>query len=200
MRDKRIGLRFLAVGVMALWPLLAAACEPPLPTVETQAQPTDTSVLPADTPAPTSPPATPTPTPTEAKTEEEGVTPTTPAERGVVVQPEAEKAVAAAKADLMERLGVREEAIVVKAAEAVQWPDSSLGCPQPGMMYAQVITPGFRVVLEVAGQTYEYHTDAGRLVVLCGADGGPFDPVPLMPVMPVAPHGVRPGKPGRPAD
>ncbi len=46
------------------------------------------------------------------------------------------------------------------------WPDTSLGCPQKGMMYAQVITPGFRVVLAVNDQDYEYHTDNAR-VVLC---------------------------------
>jgi hypothetical protein len=34
-------------------------------------------------------------------------------------------------------------------------------------MYAQVITPGYRVVLEAGGQRYEYHTDTGRFVVLC---------------------------------
>ena len=164
MRDKRIGLRLLAAGVMGLWLLLAAACEPPWPTTETQAQPTQTPLLPADAPAPTSPLATPTLTPVEEKTKEEGVMPTTPAERGVVVQPEAERAVAAAKADLMALLGVAEEAIVVKAVEAVQWRDSSLGCPQPGRMYAQVITPGFRVVLAAGGQDYEYHTDMNRAV------------------------------------
>ena len=85
----------------------------------------------------------------------------------VTVEPEAEKVVAAAKADLMGRLGVTEEAVVVQSVEAVQWPDSSLGCPQPGMMYLQVITPGFRVVLEAEGQVYEYHASQGRTVVLC---------------------------------
>ena len=31
-------------------------------------------------------------------------------------------------------------------AEAVEWPDGSLGCPELGVMYIQVITPGYQVV------------------------------------------------------
>jgi hypothetical protein len=51
--------------------------------------------------------------------------------------------------------------------EAREWSDASLGCPKPGQMYAQVITPGYLVVLEAGGQRLEYHTDAGRRVELC---------------------------------
>ena len=37
---------------------------------------------------------------------------------------------------------------------------------QPGQVYAQVITPGFRVVATVSGQRKEVHTDnAGRAIV-----------------------------------
>ena len=43
--------------------------------------------------------------------------------------------------------------------EPVEWPDAGLGCPKPGMMYAQVVTPGFRLVFEYEGRQYEYHTD-----------------------------------------
>jgi hypothetical protein len=35
------------------------------------------------------------------------------------------------------------------------------------MVYAQVITPGFVVILSAQGTEYEYHTDAGRFVVWC---------------------------------
>lgn len=94
-----------------------------------------------------------------------------------------------AKEDLARRLKLPVSEISVVSVEAVDWPDTSLGCPQPGMAYAQVITPGFRVVLEAAGQSYEYHTDQDSSVVLC--QGGGSDVTPLMPV---APHGI-PGKP-----
>ena len=52
--------------------------------------------------------------------------------------------------------------------EPVDWPDTSLGCPEPDTFYAQVITPGFRLVFEDQGQFPEYHTNGdGSLVVTC---------------------------------
>jgi hypothetical protein len=36
------------------------------------------------------------------------------------------------------------------------------------MAYAQVITPGYLIVLEAKGQTYEYHS-GGEQLLLCGA-------------------------------
>jgi hypothetical protein len=77
-----------------------------------------------------------------------------------------EQAVRLAQEDLARKLGLASEAIRVVSVEAVEWRDTSLGCPQPGMMYAQVITPGYRVVLQAGGQRYDYHTDTGRFVVL----------------------------------
>ena len=94
----------------------------------------------------------------------------------VAIPPTAEAAVAAAKADLADRLGTAREGILVTSIEAVEWSDSSLGCPQPGMMYLQVITPGFRVILQAQGQAYEYHTDQGRNAVLCAGKSVPNHP------------------------
>ena len=82
--------------------------------------------------------------------------------------PEAEGVMRLAQEDLGQRLDLAPETIRLLSLEKVEWPDASLGCPKPGMMYAQVITPGFKVVLEAQGQTYEYHTDAAQSVVLCG--------------------------------
>ncbi|MEZ4659814.1 MAG: hypothetical protein R2911_19845 [Caldilineaceae bacterium] len=62
--------------------------------------------------------------------------------------------------DLAAELGVAADTISLVQIEAVEWPDSSLGCPQPDMMYAQVITSGYQIVLETNGQTYNYHTDS----------------------------------------
>jgi hypothetical protein len=69
-----------------------------------------------------------------------------------------------ALADLAAKLNVSSDAITVQVVEPIEWPDASLGCPKPGMMYAQVITPGYRIVLEVDGQSYEYHTGGGGIV------------------------------------
>lgn len=35
----------------------------------------------------------------------------------------------------------------VSSLQAVEWPDGSLGCPQPGVMYTQMVTPGFRAIV-----------------------------------------------------
>jgi hypothetical protein len=72
-----------------------------------------------------------------------------------------------AKDDLAQRLSIAVTQIDLVEAKNVVWPDASLGCPQPGMMYAQVQTLGFSVWLEAQGQMFEYHTDTGRFVVLC---------------------------------
>ena len=68
--------------------------------------------------------------------------------------------------DLSKRTGIPKSDIKGVSVEAVQWPDTSLGCPQPDMMYAQVVTPGYLIILEAGGQTYEYHS-AGAGVGLC---------------------------------
>ena len=105
----------------------------------------------------TVPPATATPT---------ALIPTT-----VAVPAGSETAIALAKEDLAERLGVAVEKIAILGAELVEWPNTSLGCPQPGKMYAQVITPGYRIILKVGGEQYEYHSDKeGRQLVLCQDD------------------------------
>lgn len=79
----------------------------------------------------------------------------------------AQSAVDRARANLAQRLGQQLETVRLVSVESVQWPDASLGCPQPGQLYAQVVTPGFRVVLRAAEQVYTYHTDRGERVVLC---------------------------------
>ena len=70
-------------------------------------------------------------------------------------------ATAAAIADLAERLGINEDQITVTSVEFMEWPDSCLGIQKEGVACAGVITPGFRVLLEANGQTYDYHTDGG---------------------------------------
>ncbi len=69
-----------------------------------------------------------------------------------------------ARKDLADRLKAAPEAIALQSIEAVQWRDSSLGCPQPGLNYLTVITPGYRIRLVANGQVYEYHTDQKNAV------------------------------------
>jgi hypothetical protein len=81
-----------------------------------------------------------------------------------------------ARQALAKELGVDAAAIRVAQIEEVEWRDSSLGCPQPGMNYLQVITPGYRIVLEAQGRSYEYHADRGKRVVRCDKPAGRATP------------------------
>jgi hypothetical protein len=66
---------------------------------------------------------------------------------------------------LADRLGVEPASVDVISSEAVDWPDACLGVQQPGVLCAQVITAGYKIVLEQGGTQYEYHTDlAGHSV------------------------------------
>jgi hypothetical protein len=71
--------------------------------------------------------------------------------------------------DLAGRLQVAPAEIEYLDFEAVVWPDGSLGCPQPGMEYTQVLVEGFRIRLQHAGQIYEYHGGGRRAPFLCEA-------------------------------
>ena len=65
--------------------------------------------------------------------------------------------------------------ITVEDLDGWQWsqtnyPDSSLGCPQPGEVYTQVVTSGYQFLLVYQGQTYDYRvSEDGNTVILCTA-------------------------------
>lgn len=79
----------------------------------------------------------------------------------------------AAIAHLAQNLGITQDEVRVAGLEEVTWPDTSLGNPQPGQTYAQVLTPGYRVTLEALGERYLYHTDMGTRAVPTTAIGEP---------------------------
>ena len=80
--------------------------------------------------------------------------------------PQAASLIEQAKEDLGSRLEIEADQITLEMVEAVQWRDSSLGCPGPGANYLTVITPGYQIILSVAGQNYDYRTDLKR-ALLC---------------------------------
>lgn len=74
------------------------------------------------------------------------------------------KVVDLAKKHLAERLQIPVTSIQVTSVISTDWPDSSLGYPEPGMVYAQVITPGYVILVRAENTIYEYHSDYERIV------------------------------------
>src|SRR5690606_21173639 len=65
---------------------------------------------------------------------------------------------ALAQQDLAERLGIPVDQVEVREVRQVTWPDASLGCPQPGQVYAQVTQEGLLIRLSANGSMYFYHS------------------------------------------
>lgn len=78
--------------------------------------------------------------------------------------------------DLARRALVKHDAITVVSATEQEWSDGAMGCPQPGQMYTQMIVPGYRVVLQAAGNKYSYHSDRRGNFIVC-SNGLSFPPV-----------------------
>lgn len=74
----------------------------------------------------------------------------------------------AARKLLADELDVAEGGFKLESSEKVEWPDASLGCPKEGYAYAQVITPGYKLVFEYADTSYPVHTNSdGSNMVIC---------------------------------
>jgi hypothetical protein len=78
--------------------------------------------------------------------------------------------------DVAGRTGAALEDITVIQAQAVVWGDGSLGCPQPGMEYTQVLVNGYWVVLEVDGKPYDYRATSRGSFFLCEGGSSPVSP------------------------
>jgi hypothetical protein len=75
-----------------------------------------------------------------------------------------------AKADAARRTSKSEKEITVVSAEPVTWSDASMGCPEPGRMYAQVLVSGYRIVLRAGNDQLTYHAGKSGKPTLCPAD------------------------------
>jgi hypothetical protein len=152
--------------VLALFLLLlvVAACRTgaePVPDVET----TTPSPEPTVGESPLSPPTTPKPAeqpPGESPLPQPETSPlATPSDPEVDV-------VIAARQYLANELGIPSQEVEPVRLEPAEWSDASLGCPEPGRAYAQVVTPGYLIVLRVGEKEYELHTDrSAQGVVIC---------------------------------
>lgn len=92
--------------------------------------------------------------------------------QGMIPDKQSAELVMRAKRDLAGRRGVSISSITLSHIDAVDWPDSSLGCAESGGAYAQVIIPGYRILLSDGTSTYEYHADSFERAVFCSARGG----------------------------
>lgn len=68
-----------------------------------------------------------------------------------------------ARRDLAQRLRVDDSEISDAAVEETDFPDAALGAPVEDEMSAQMITPGWRIRLKAAGETYEYRATSRQL-------------------------------------
>jgi len=69
----------------------------------------------------------------------------------------------AAKQDLAGRLGLDENAIEEVSVTDKDFPDMSLGAPTDGEMSAQMISTGWKIMLDAGGKEYEYRADKYQL-------------------------------------
>ena len=78
------------------------------------------------------------------------------------------EAVTAARTLLANDLDTEPRALIIQSTDEVDWANAAIGCEEAGVSYAQVITPGYRMVFEFEGETYEVHTSAdGKQVARC---------------------------------
>ena len=73
----------------------------------------------------------------------------------------------AAKDIAADELTVEPNDVTVLEVQSREWPDASLGCPQPDMMYAQMLTSGYIATVEIDGETYDVHMDTNGNGFVC---------------------------------
>ena len=84
---------------------------------------------------------------------------------------------AAALRDAAQQTGLKQEALNVLSAAAVTWPDGSLGCPKPGVMYTMALVPGYRIRIQAGERVLDYHASTRGQLLVC-PDGRSVDPAP----------------------
>jgi hypothetical protein len=84
-----------------------------------------------------------------------------------------------AKVDLAQKLSIPASQIKAIETKEVFWPDGSLGCPQPGIAYAQIPTPGYLIMLVYSGNEFEYHADTHGNTLYCENPTPPISGTPV---------------------
>lgn len=74
-----------------------------------------------------------------------------------------ETAVARAREDLASRLGKPEGEVTEESVEEADFPNTALGAPTRGEMSGMMISTGWRIKLNAAGESYEYRADRNQI-------------------------------------
>ncbi len=113
------------------------------------------------------------PTPVQTPNNQRTPTPTLPTEPTMpktTLSPELQEVAKNATAILVETMNISPEDVIIQDIQRVVWRDGSLGCPKPGMMYTQALTPGYLVQVKVKGEVRMVHMDERGRGVICSSD------------------------------
>lgn len=179
--SKFLPCRLAALVGFSLTLVLLAACGESTST-STSLPPTTAPTIAPTTLAPTTPASTTAPIPTA--TLGNPLAGKTPGASGNAAIPggtalpgipdEIKKPFALISADLEKRSKLPASSFQVTSYTQQTFPDSALGCPDPNLMYTQVLTPGYSIQVSAGGQNYDYRTNlAGTHLILCGPNGRP---------------------------
>jgi hypothetical protein len=78
------------------------------------------------------------------------------------------EAITLARETLAAKLSVPLDRLKTVSASSAQWRDSSLGCPERGMVYTPALVAGYAVTLREGEREYVVHVAGGRAIV-CGS-------------------------------
>lgn len=90
-----------------------------------------------------------------------------------------EKMIQNATQDIVQKFSAAPEQVIVVEAREVTWSNSGLGCPQPDMAYAEVLTPGYLVKLSYNDIEFEYHAGPDGALFRCKNPIPPVDAAPI---------------------
>ena len=95
---------------------------------------------------------------------------TAPSRATTAVVPGLDSVIRSALSAAAAATGIAARDLQVLSAESVTWPDGSVGCPLPGMMYTQALVPGYRVRIQAGTEVLNYHATRSGNVALCPAE------------------------------
>jgi hypothetical protein len=79
--------------------------------------------------------------------------------------------ISAVQARLAAKLGIAPSKLLFQKATAQQWPDTSVGCPEPGKTYENTGIPGYLMIYSDGLRDYEIHSslaaNPGEPMLLC---------------------------------